>query len=1025
MRTLKYILSILLIHCFTLVEGQIVINEVSAAQNAGYPDEDADYSDWIELYNLGASPVNLEGFTLERMEDDLIQWTFPSIEIGPSDHLVVFASGKDRRSYIDHWEVPAYPQLNWTYYAGAAAPPVDWNQLSFNAGSWGSAPAGIGYGDGDDATIIPPTTTLYLRSEFVIPDTSVVSVALVAMDYDDAFVAYLNGVEVARSNIGVAGIDPGHLELAYEEHEAQLYSGGDVEFFFVDETAMQAAKRPGNNVFSVEVHNVDPGSDDLTAVPYFIYGVSTPTPLYPSFPAASNLHTNFTVSSFPSRLRLYNDQGSLEDEVTLQDVHVNHSMGRASDGNEEWCLFNTPTPDTVNALSTCYKGYGESPQFSKPAGFYSGPQAITISGETPGTIHFTSDGSIPSPASTVYFSALTVSTNASLKAIVVPTDNSLLPGHAAVASYFIDEQVSIPVISVTTDPSNLWDYNTGLYVFGPNADSINYPFFGSNFWAGWEKECHVEYFDRSHQQGFSIDAGLKIHGNYSKSWPQKSFRILAKDDYNNKWINYQLFPEKPYRTKFRNFNIRNAGIDYNTVHFRDAFMHRATTGLHFEHMAYEPCVLFLNGEYWGVYGLRERQDDDYIEGNFSNVKKEDIDLLRFEGDVLAGSNEGFLDMLAQLQTLDLAQQGNFDYVSQNLIDVENVADYFITETYYCNTDWIYQNGSNNVKIWRTNKPEGRWRYVLWDTDLGLGLVDPAATLSYNYLATILDPGTTSVHSTIIKSLLSNDNYAVYFINRYADLMNTSFHPTTMRKTANSIQSNLQPEMARHFQRWNEGPISIFGFQVARSTNVPEWQANIDTMLIWTDLRPQIVRDHIQGMIGSPNQSDLTLDTYPLAAGSIHLNTITPDSLPWTGRYFNGIPVRLTATPNPGYVFHHWEADYALYSDSSEISIVENLANDAKITAVFSPLEFGVDVYPNPSSDVIHVDYVIEKSVQMSVQLFDVDGRLERELISHSSFHPEGKFSLDISKQNHQLSAGVHFLVFRSADFTQTIKLVIQ
>src|SRR3989338_1637642 len=282
MPELKYILSILLMNWFVIVDAQIVINEVSAAQNSGYPDEDADYPDWIELYNLGTLPVNLEGFTLERMEDDLMRWKFPSIEIGPSDHLVVFASGKDRRSYINHWEVPAYPQLNWTYYAGAASPPVDWNLLSFNAGSWSSAPAGIGYGDGDDATIIPPTTTLYLRSEFEIGRASVVSAALVAMDYDDAFVAYLNGVEIARYNIGVAGIDPGHLELAYEEHEAHLYSGGNVEFFFVNETAMRAAKRPGNNVFSVEVHNVDPASDDLTAIPYFIYGVSTSTPLYPS-----------------------------------------------------------------------------------------------------------------------------------------------------------------------------------------------------------------------------------------------------------------------------------------------------------------------------------------------------------------------------------------------------------------------------------------------------------------------------------------------------------------------------------------------------------------------------------------------------------------------------------------------------------------------------------------------------------------------------------------------------------------------
>lgn len=1003
--------------------GQIMINEVSAAQNAGLSDEDGEFPDWIELYNSGLSAVNLQGYSLSRREDDLISWTFPSIEIGPQDHLVVFASGKDRRSYIDHWEVPAYPQLNWQYYSGVAAPPNDWNTLSFNASSWLQAPAGIGYGDGDDATIIAPTTTLYMRQEFIIPDTSLVSVALVAVDYDDAFVAYLNGIEVARYNIGVAGIDPGHLELAYEEHEAHIYTGGDPEFFFVNEALMRAAKRPGNNVFTIEIHNVNPGSDDLSAIPYFIYGSSSQSSIYPSFPAASNLHTNFTISSFPSRLSLYNPSGGLADEVVLQDVHVNHSMGRSSDADTEWCLFESPTPDTINVLSTCYKGYASPPTFSIGAGFYDGTQTVSISSNENGTIRFTSDGSIPNAGSPFYFSPLTVNQNATVKAVVYPQDNSLLPSRSTVATYFINETIRVPVISISTDPANLWDYNTGIYVFGPNADSINYPFFGANFWAGWEKECHVEYFDRDKHKGFGTDAGLKIHGNYSKSWPQKSFRILAKDDYNNKWIDYQLFPEKPYRNKYRNFNIRNAGIDYNTVHFRDAFMHRAAKGLHFETMAYEPCVLFLNGEYWGVYGIRERQDDDYIEGNFSNVKKEEIDLLRFEGDVLAGSNEGFLNMVAQLEALDLTQQVNFEYVASELIDVENVADYFITETFYCNVDWIYENASNNVKIWRTHTPESRWRYVLWDTDLGLGLMNSEALLQYNYLGTILSPTTTSVHARIIRRLLTNDPYAIYFINRYADLLNTSFHPENMRKKAYALRDDLYPEMARHFDLWDHGPISIFNTNVARSTNVDEWLANIDTMLMWTDQRPQIVRNHIQSMIASPGQPDLTLDVEPVSAGSIHLNSITPDSLPWTGRYFAGIPVTLTAEANSGYVFHHWEADYPLQSDSSELRIQEVLLDYAEIRAIFVPLHFSVEVFPNPSADLIQVNYVIEKETQLSVALYDANGRIERELISHEQFHPEGNFSLEISKQQLQLSSGVHFLVLRSADQTETVKLI--
>ncbi len=561
-------------------------------------------------------------------------------------------------------------------------------------------------------------------------------------------------------------------------------------------------------------------------------------------------------------------------------------------------------------------------------------------------------------------------------------------------------------------------------MYGPNADSINYPFIGSNFWAGWEKECHIEYFDRNKTLGFSQEAGLKIHGNFSKAWPQKSFRILAKDDYNEKWIDYNLFPEKPYRKRYKNFNIRNAGIDYNTCHFRDAFMHRATIGLNFERMAYEPCVLFLNGEYWGVYGLRERQDDSYIEENYSNVTKETIDLLRFEGDVMSGSNTQFLQMVDYMDFTDLSIDDNFNFIADNILDVNNVADYFITETYYANNDWIYSEGSNNVKIWRSNNPSGKFRYILWDTDLGLGLIDPVTSVTYNYLGDILSPSYTSVHSRIIQNLLSNQNYAEYFINRYADLMNTTFHPQNMESLAREMEADLEPEMARHFLKWNEGPISIFGLTIATSTNVSEWKNNVDVMVNWCDQRPQIMRDHIQNMIASPNQVAITLESEPLEAGKIKINSIVPDTSGWTGIYFNGIPISLSARPNPGYIFDHWEADNTLLSDTTSISIKLNVTQNITFTAVYKKLDFNIIVYPNPSSDQFTIEYEIPEETQLSINLYGMDGRLEKKLINHSSIHPEGHFTLTLSKSEDQLSRGMHLLRIESQDFTETLKIIV-
>ncbi len=394
-------LAIITVLCFSQSNAQVVINEVSAAQNTGYSDEDGDFPDWIELYNTGSTAVDLKDYELVLIDNNEVKWKFPSIYIQPNDHLVIFASEKDRRVVLDHWEVPIAPQVNWNYYTGPGQPPANWNTIAFNPGSWSVGPGGIGYGDNDDSTIIAQTTTLYMRTEFILLDTSEISVGLLGIDYDDSFIAYLNGVELSRFNVGIPNVPAQITDLAYEEHEAKMYQGGGPEFFYIDIDKMNAAKKPGNNVFSVEIHNVDPLSDDMSAIPYFLIGKTNPNVTYFPFPASTNLHTNFNISSFPSRIKLYDDNGVLADEVILKGMRLNHSYGRTSDGTQTFCLFDSPTPDTTNVLSSCFKRYADPPAISLDAGFYSGTQTVSLSSNEAGAIRYSLDGSIPTSTSTL------------------------------------------------------------------------------------------------------------------------------------------------------------------------------------------------------------------------------------------------------------------------------------------------------------------------------------------------------------------------------------------------------------------------------------------------------------------------------------------------------------------------------------------------------------------------------------------------------------------------------------------------
>jgi len=181
------------------------------------------------------------------------------------------------------------------------------------------------------------------------------------------------------------------------------------------------------------------------------------------------------------------------------------------------------------------------------------------------------------------------------------------------------------------------------------------------------------------------------------------------------------------------------------------------------------------------------------------------------------------------------------------------------------------------------------------------------------------PAPINPHLLIYKQLLSNTKFRNYFINRYADLINTMFQPDRVSNIANKMADDIEPEMARHFNKW-AGPISIFGFPIARAVDVVTWKAEIDSMLVFMQQRPGYVRNHIESNFLLNKQVDITLKVQPEGAGVIKINTIIPEKLPWTGVYFDGVPVTITAIPNEGYTFNHWEANITSLSNQNEQSL---------------------------------------------------------------------------------------------------------
>jgi hypothetical protein len=289
----------------------IRFNEV-VSSNSVYFDEDGDSPDWIELHNYGNQEVSIANWTLTDDVDDYDKWTFPDITLNSNDYLLLWASSKDR-SAINYSRTIVNQGDNFKYLVPTNELNSEWKSLSFNDGTWSEGPSGFGYDDGDDATLIPQgSTSLYIRKKFTVDNLSDMASLILDIDYDDGFVAYINGVEIARANIN--GNPPSYQTTTIQDHEAQMYNGGIPERFSVDDFA--SILNEGENVIAIQAHNVSSNSSDFTIIPFLSAVFTSPNNSGVTPPAvlnlsSSNYHTNFSISSDSEILSLFDNTGVL------------------------------------------------------------------------------------------------------------------------------------------------------------------------------------------------------------------------------------------------------------------------------------------------------------------------------------------------------------------------------------------------------------------------------------------------------------------------------------------------------------------------------------------------------------------------------------------------------------------------------------------------------------------------------------------------------------------------------------------
>ena len=696
-----------------------------------------------------------------------------------------------------------------------------------------------------------------------------------------------------------------------------------------------------------------------------------------SFPVSR--HANFTLSGNGEKVFLTRPDGALADWLPSVEVPRDLSWGRQADGSTNFYFFATPTPGTNNSTPGA-QDFLKMPKFSVAPGFYPTNVALELINTNlrPGAvIRYTRNGSIPTEASPLYTGAIALGSRAGTPNDIstIPTAGgwqppqgevfklhvirtrafrtNSIPSDVNTASYCIDPRArtrySLPVVSLSSDRANFFDANTGIYVCG-NTPGCNYAQGGDL----WERPCHVEFFETNGLRVIDQRSGVRMHGNTSFGFPIKTLRLHPLNQGGAGPFDYKIFPGLNV-DKFHRLLLRPSGHDHNLTMMRDGLMQGLMRETGMDMQAYRPAILFINGEYWGIHNLQEAFDENYFETHYpASVDKDAVDYI--EGYAPGASPQNgdathFNNLIAFMTTNNLAVASNYAWV-QTQMEVATWIDYKASETFYCRWD------IGNHRLWRPHTETGRWRWLIFDQDVGYGgfWQQPlAAPWTFNMLAYNLEPagpwqhyqpGNDHNHPVLtfqLRAMLTNPDFKRAFINRFADLMNSTLSASRMTNFIARMASEISPEMAEHCRRWRA------------PADWPAWTNNVAWLHRFATNRATFARQHLTNQFALRGTPDVTLRVNDTNAGVIRWSTLTvnaPTNAPWTGVYFRDNAVTFSAPAFNGYRFKNWTglAGPTATNATNTLTLSGNLsltANFEALPATNSPIPLAHDLATGP------------------------------------------------------------------------------
>ena len=382
-------------------------------------------------------------------------------------------------------------------------------------------------------------------------------------------------------------------------------------------------------------------------------------------------------------------------------------------------------------------------------------------------------------------------------------------------SYFIHslgcDTHGLPVLSLCSDSLGLFDYHQGIMVPGA-YQSQNMPDWTGNYFCKgreWERLCNVEFYELDNE-GINQQAGLRTHGGASRRYQQKGLKIMAREEYGEKRFEHRFFEEIPIES-FKHLTLKPfRGSNWKTTGYQDLAAHRVARSLGLECLATRPMVLFLNGEYWGIYALEEVPDERYLEDHF-DVDPDQVNIISYWGTLDHGDVTHWYYLYQWVEQTDLSSPENYALM-ESKIDIDNFIDYEIFEIYSGNVDWP----ANNTRCWQVNN--SLWRWIFYDGD-GCFFRD------WDVFANATDTGQavnpTNAHSTLIfRKLIDNPSFLERFESRFRQLMEGPLSYAAIGPVFNELAETIEAEVPNQCHRFHFPP-SIAKWEEDR-TAVDAW-----------------------------------------------------------------------------------------------------------------------------------------------------------------------------------------------------------